>query len=165
MNNLLKTALLSAALSAALGSTAMADTATASLPVSATVQKACRVTANALSFGNYDPTGSTALDASTTISVLCTNGTSYTVGLDAGGGGSATVSARKMTSGSNTLNYALYQNASRTTNWGNTGGTDTPAATTAGSSAQSHTIYGRVAANQNVADGAYSDTVTVTVNY
>lgn len=144
---------------------AIAATTTASMPVSATVQSACIVSANAMSFGSYNPTAGTNLDSSTTVVVTCTSGTAYTVGLSAGGGTGATVSARKMTNASNTLNYALYQDSGRTINWGNTPGTDTPGSATATSSAATLTVYGRVASGQNVPAATYTDTITVTVNY
>jgi spore coat protein U-like protein len=70
-----------------------------------------------------------------------------------------------MTGGASTLDYALYQETGRTTNWGNTPGTDTPAATIAPVLATTLTVYGRVASGQNVAAGAYTDTVTATVTY
>jgi spore coat protein U-like protein len=142
-----------------------AATATTTFPVTATVLKACVVSANPLSFGSYDPTATTPLDATTTLSVLCTVGSSFTVGLNAGTGTGSTVAARKMTNGANTLGYALYQEAARANNWGNTPGTDTPPATTAPVLATSLTVYGRIPAGQNVAAGGYTDTVTVTVNY
>lgn len=142
-----------------------AATATDTMTVSATVQSACVVAANPLAFGNYNPTSGSNTDATTTLSVTCTSGTSYTVGLSAGTGSGATVSARKMTGGGNTLNYALYQDSARSTNWGNTPGTDTPASATAGASAATLTVYGRITAGQNVPAGTYTDSVTVTVNY
>lgn len=144
---------------------AHAATATDTMAVSATVQSACIVSANALAFGSYNPTSGTNLDATTTLSVTCTSGTSYTVGLSTGNGSGATVANRKLTNGANSLSYALYQDASRTTNWGNTAGTDTPASAVAGSSATSLTVYGRVASGQNVPAGTYTDSVTITVNY
>ena len=151
---------------AAIASTgAQAATTTTTFPVTATVLKACAVNANPLAFGTYDPTAATPLDATTTLSVLCTVGTSFTVGLNAGTATGATVTSRKMTNGANTLNYALFQEAARTSNWGNTPGTDTPPATTAPVLPTTLTVYGRVAAAQNVPAGAYTDTVTVTVNY
>lgn len=142
-----------------------AATTTTTFPVTATVLKACAVNANPLAFGTYDPTAATALDATSTLSVLCTVGTSFTVGLNAGTSTGATVTARKMTSGANTLAYALFQEAARTNNWGNTPGTDTPPAVTAPVLPSTLTVYGRVAPGQNVPAGAYTDTVTVTVNY
>jgi len=154
------------AMAAGLGaSNARAATTTTTFPVTATVLKACAVNANPLAFGTYDPTAATPLDATTTLSVLCTVGTSFTVGLNAGTATGATVTSRKMTSGANTLNYALFQEAARTNNWGNTPGTDTPPAITAPVLASTLTVYGRIAAGQNVPAGAYTDTVTVTVNY
>lgn len=145
--------------------TGLAATATDTMTVSATVQSACIVSASALSFGSYNPTAATNTDATTTLSITCTSGTSYTVGLSAGNGSGATVSSRKMTNGSNTLDYSLFQDASRSTNWGNTPGTDTPASATAGASAASLTVYGRIVAGRNVPAGTYTDSVTVTVNY
>lgn len=141
------------------------QTATTTFPVTATVQNACAVTAAPLAFGIYNPTSATALDASTTLSVLCTVGSSFTVGLNAGTGTGSTVTTRRMTNGANTLSYALYREAARTNNWGNTPGTDTPPSTTAGVLATTLNVYGRVPAGQNVPAGAYADTITVTVNY
>ncbi|MGH6617112.1 Csu type fimbrial protein [Sphingomonas sp.] len=144
---------------------AQAATTTTTFPVTATVLKACVVSANPLPFGNYDPTATTPVDATTTLSVLCTVGTSFTVGLNAGTASGATVTTRRMTNGANTLSYALYQEAARTNNWGNTPGTDTPLATTAPILPTTLTVYGRLPASQNVPAGSYTDTITVTVNY
>lgn len=144
---------------------AQAETTTTTFPVTATVLKACVVTANPLAFGNYDPTATSPLDGSTTLSVFCTVGSSFTVGLNTGTASGATVTTRRMTSGANTLGYTLYQEAARTNNWGNTPGTDTPLATTAPVLPSTLTVYGRVPANQNVPAASYTDTITVTVNY
>ena len=144
---------------------AQAATATDTMAVSATVTTACVLTASPLAFGNYNPTSTSATDAATTINVTCTNGTSYTVGLSAGTTSGSTVTARKMTRNGTNLNYAIYQDSGRTTNWGNTSGTDTPASAVAGASATTLNVYGRIAAGQNVAAGSYTDSVTVTVNY
>ena len=143
----------------------LAATATTTFPVTATVQNVCSVTASGLAFGSYDPTSNTDLDASTTLSVLCTTGTSFTVGLNAGNAPSATVSSRAMVNGGNQLSYALYTDSGRTSNWGNTPGSDTPAAQVAGTSATVMTVFGRVAKRQNVPTGSYADTITVTANY
>lgn len=149
----------------ALTSQGQAATTTTTFPVTATVLTACAVTATPLIFGNYDPTSAIALDATTTLSVLCTVGTSFTVGLNAGSASGATVTTRRMVNGANLLNYALYREAARTNNWGNTPGTDTPGPVTATVLPNALTVYGRIPPGQNVAPGAYADTVTVTVNY
>ncbi|KXU31044.1 spore coat protein [Sphingobium sp. 22B] len=149
----------------ALPDAAQAAQTTTTFPVTATVLTACAVTANPLSFGNYDPTSATPLDATTTLSVLCTVGTSFTVGLNAGTSSGATVTSRKMVNGANLLNYGLFRETTRTNNWGNTPGTDTPPATTAPVLPSTLTVYGRIPPSQNVPAGGYADTVTVTVNY
>jgi len=143
----------------------LAATASDTMGVSTTVQSACVVDANDLAFGSYNPTSATPTDATASINVTCTSGTSFTVGLNAGVGTGATVSARKMTSGANHLGYTLYRDASRTQNWGETAGVDTPSAIVASSSASVLTVYGRISAQQNVPAASYSDTVTVTVTY
>lgn len=139
--------------------------ATTTMGISATVLSACSINANNLAFGNYNPTSATPTDATSTIDVICTTGTSYTVALNAGTTSGTTVSTRKMASGANRLDYALYSDSARSTNWGNTPGTDTPAATVAGVIPSTFTVYGRVAAQQNVPAGSYTDTVTITVTY
>jgi len=143
---------------------AIAATATGTFAVTATVVKACSISATALAFGNYDPTTAAPDDATSTISVNCTNGTQYNVGLNAGTGPSATVTSRKMTDGFVALNYAIYRDSARATNWGNTVGTDTVSATATATPA-SLTVYGRIPAGQNVNAGNFADTITATITY
>jgi spore coat protein U-like protein len=136
-------------------------TVTTTFGVSATVQSTCLISATALAFGTY--TG--AVDnATSTVSVTCTNTTPYNVALNPGTATGATVTTRKMTSGSNTLNYSLFSNSGMTTNWGQTVGTDTVTGTGNGS-AQTLTVYGQVPASQYVTPGAYADTITASVIY
>ncbi len=139
-----------------------AATATSNFTVSATVQATCLISAGNLSFGTY--TGS-QVDASSTISVTCTNTTPYDVGLSAGTTTGATTSTRKMAgTGGATLNYALYTDSGHLSNWGNIVDTDAVEGTGNGS-AQSLTVYGRLPAAQYVTPGAYSDTITATITY
>lgn len=141
---------------------ARAATATTTFAVTATVQATCTVTATNLAFGTY--TG-VVDDASSTVSVTCTDTTPYNVGLNAGTATGATVTTRKMTGPSTSLlSYGLYQDSAYTKNWGQTVGTDTVAGTGTGA-AQDLTVYGQVPAGQYVTPGAYSDTITVTVSY
>lgn len=137
-------------------------TVTTTFAVSATVQATCVISATALSFGTY--TG--AVDnATSTVSVTCTNTTTYNVSLNPGTASGASVTTRKMTGPSSALlNYTLYSNSSRTTNWGQTIGTDTVAGTGNGV-AQALTVYGTIPASQYVTPGSYADTITATVTY
>jgi spore coat protein U-like protein len=139
-----------------------AATVTSSFTVSATVASTCLVSATSLGFGSY--TGLVA-PASSTVSVTCTNTTPYNVGLSAGLGTGATVTARKMTGpASALLAYGLFQDAGHTVGWGGTAGTDTVAGTGNGAT-QPITVYGQIPTAQYVAPGAYADTITVTVTY
>jgi spore coat protein U-like protein len=138
-----------------------ASTATTTFTVSASVISSCSISASNMAFGNYSLA---QLDATSTVTVTCTSGAVVKIGLNAGTGSGATVSARKMASGSNTLSYGLYSDSSRSVNWGNTPGTDTVNTTGTGS-AQAFTVYGRVPANQTSPIGTYSDTVTATVTF
>lgn len=141
---------------------ASAATATTTFQVTATVQATCLINANPLAFGTY--TGTQA-DATSTLSVTCTNTTPYNVGLDAGTATGATVTTRRMTGPSAALlNYALFSDSARTVTWGNTVGTNTVTGTGNGN-AQTLTVYGRVAAGQFVAPGAYADTITATITF
>lgn len=166
MRNFLKIPAAGMVLAAAISAgSANAATATTTFPVNATVLKACVVSAAPLAFGNYDPTSGAGVNGSTTLSVLCTRGTSFTAGLNAGGASGATVTTRQMSNGANALSYGLYQDTARAVNWGNTPGTDTPAASTAGVGPTVMNVYGAIPASQNVPLGVYSDTITVTVTY
>jgi len=135
------------------------------MSVSTTVQSSCLVSATAMSFGSYDPVSTTPTDATSSITVTCTTGTSFVVGLNAGTASGATVAARQLSNASQKLNYGLFSDASRTSNWGNTPGVDALAPITATATANVLTVYGRVAAQQNVPAGAYADTVTITITY
>lgn len=137
------------------------SSATTSFTITVTVVNTCTIGASALSFGNYS---GALVNAQSTITVNCTNRALYYVGLNAGVSTGATVTTRKMVSGTNTLGYALFSNSARTTNWGNTVGTDTVVGTGIGS-AQALTVYGQIPGGQYPRPGSYLDTVTATITY
>jgi spore coat protein U-like protein len=125
----------------------------------------CTAYASSVVFGNY--TGS-LIDVTATITVTCdTAGTAFQIGLNAGNGPGATITNRMMfggTGGSNTLGYQLFNNASRTINWGNSSGTGWVTGTaTAANTAMPYTIYARMPANENSPLGSYTDTITASI--
>jgi spore coat protein U-like protein len=155
-----------------MGGTAVAGTASSNLPVSAIVSANCTIDASGgVAFGTYDPivtNQSTALTASGTISTTCTNGASATItlgqGANADTGSTDTAPLRRMLAGtSDYLSYQLYSDSGYSTVWGNTAGTGM--AVTGTGSAVSTTVYGSVAAGQNVKTGNYADTVAATVTF
>lgn len=154
---------------ATLSGTATAGTATSNLPVSAIVSANCTIDASGgVAFGAYDPVvtnASTALTHTGTISTTCTNGSSATItlgqGANADTGSTAAVPLRRMVSGTNYLSYQLYSDSSDTTVFdGSTG-----VGVTGTGAAVSTSVYGSVAAGQNVPAGSYSDTVVATVAF
>jgi spore coat protein U-like protein len=146
-----------------------AATATGNFQVSATVVSACSVSAATLNFGTaIDPTTvAVPLDASTTMTVLCTATTPFSVALNAGAnaGGASNFSARTIKNGTHTLGYQLYLDAPRATVWGDGTASSSQLPGTGTGSNQTLTIYGRLPALTGAVPGAYTDTVTVTITY
>ncbi|MFX7139997.1 spore coat protein U domain-containing protein, partial [Acinetobacter baumannii] len=89
----------------------------------------------------------------------------YNVGLDAGTAAGSTITNRLLAGpAASTVAYQLYRDAARTQIWGNTPGTDTVAGTGNGA-AQTLTVYGRVRPQSTPAAGAYTSTITATINF
>jgi spore coat protein U-like protein len=147
--------------------TAAAATATANLGVTATVTNNCTISTVALAFGSYDPVvanASTNLDGTGTVVVACTKGATATIGL--GNGGNFSGGARRMADGSsNFLSYELYHEAGHTTVWTTTGGGLLSTGAAPSKTARNFTVFGRVASDQDIPAGSYSDTVVATVNF
>lgn len=143
---------------------AHAQSATADMNVQITIEEGCDVATTPptdLDFGTATLLTEN-IDQTSTITVTCTEAAPYDIGLD--GGGSGDVAARVMTGAGGDVGYQLYQEAARTTVWGETVGTDTVAATGTGV-AQTHTVYGRVPPQPTPPAGTYTDVVAVTVTW
>lgn len=142
------------------------STAQTTFDVRITILSACTIglpPATSMDFG-LQSSSATNVDSTSTISVICTPGTPYNVGLNAGqnaGGGGIT--SRAMINGTNLVGYQLYSNPGRTTVWGNTIGTNTVAGVGNGF-IQPLTVYGRVP-SANSPTGLYLDLVTATITY
>jgi spore coat protein U-like protein len=136
-----------------------------SFEVTATMLASCEVSASDLAFGNYDPVTASHLDADTSLSVTCTNGTPYHVGLSLGDGAGASMAERRMTKSGDTetLSYVLYQDDQRSVLWGTTGA-DRLSGTGDGTP-NTIDVYGRVPMQQSAPAGTYDDTIVVTVSW
>lgn len=156
-----------AAAAAALFATpALAGTQSSNLGVSATVAANCTISTTALDFGSIDTLSATAVLGTGGVEIACTNGSSWTATADVGGGSGATFATRRMTSGTDTLNYSLFTDSARTIVWGDGSSSTGVIASTGTGAAQNITIYGRIPGSQTgVPAGDYSDTVAVTVTY
>ena len=152
----------------------MAQTSTSALGVSATVNNACSIGAASMDFGNLTASlsGGNArvapvnVDTTTTVSVICTLGAAAKIGGNSGLNNVAAVRRKK--AGTELLVYDLYAVAARTTVLDEVvAAAGTIAYTGTGATGDTVTIYGRILAANilNVKQGAYADTVTLSIFY
>ena len=144
--------------------------ATATFQVLITVAKACSVVAGAgskIDFGTVD-SSATGLSGTSNISVTCSKTTPYNIGLLPSNNNTTGAGVMSPASGSDTVAYQL-RSAAGTSGavWGSTAtsvAVGNGVAGTGTGAAQTIPVYATVA-SANVTPGAYSDTVTVQVNY
>ena len=151
---------------------AAAGSVTTTMPVTATVEASCTVSATGVSFGSYS---GTSVSANGSVTVTCPGGIAYKTSLNAGQHftGSASGARAMGSDAGNALTYFLYQDAAHATQWGDNDVANTypPGASLAGAGtgvAQTLTVFGAVPASTGSLTppaGSYSDTVTVTVTF
>jgi spore coat protein U-like protein len=135
----------------------------------------CSVSATGPAFGIYNPLQTTPTYANGVVTANCTwlsNPTPVTVTIVSSySTGAGTFALRKMVSGTSALNYNLfYDDAYSQIRGDGTGGSQQGGGTIVVSRASptgstSSVIYGRIPARQDVASGAYNDTIIVTISY
>jgi len=146
---------------AVLPSVAYAGTSTNTFKVQTTVTASCKITPNDINLGTYDPTAGTTVQGNGVVSVVCTKGTTPVLSF-AGANASGQTQYMIGSSTSTKLAYNLYSDSSYSTNLV---GANTTLGTSDGSTAQTMTVYAKVAASQNVPADSYVDTVTVTASF
>jgi spore coat protein U-like protein len=137
----------------------------------------CTVTAVGVNFGIYDPYITTPEDSVGEITVTCTHVSGpatevrYTVTLSTGSSGS--YAPRRLRAGTYLLGYNLWSDSGRSSIWGN-GSAGTVIVSGAlrvgpgvGNRVRSavHSIYGRIPALQDAAEGDYVDSIVATLTY
>jgi len=137
--------------------------------------QSCTITTTPVAFGVYDPQAASALDGTGSVRLDCTNYGTVNVALD--DGNATSYATRRMSNGTDLLLYQLYTDTARSIVWGDgaTAATDTVncfigissdgCVSTLFSLRATRTIYGRIAALQNVGIGNYSDTVRLTITF
>ncbi len=126
---------------------------------SAWAAASCYLVISTVAFGTYTAASPTPLDAVGGINAVCTE-LHGSFQILTGPGLSGDENARTMVNGAERLSYQLYSNASRTTTW------KSPHTHPIDSEPEKtivHTLYGRIFANQDVAPGAYTDTISITI--
>ena len=160
---------------AVLGAAAFAAFLAFSAPAQAALS--CTFTISAMNFGTVDLTANSTFDTTATFSANCSGGTANAnvricPNINNGtGGASGSGTIRTALSGSNQLQYNLYQNSSRTTIWGSylwswpsvTPPTINITLNSSGAGSTTATIYGRVFASQTgLPPGTYTSTFSGT---
>ena len=133
-----------------------------SFQIVADVAAFCEVSTTDLDFGTVGVLTS-AVDASGSIRVRCTKGTTYRVRLNGGQAHAASPDQRRMRNGPHTVRYGIYRDSARTLGWGDQPGNSVSGTGTG--NAQIYTTYGRVFAQPTPPAGTYTDTIVVTVDY
>lgn len=157
---------------------AMAESVTGSHKATATLSSACQISAQNLSFGQYNPASGDSF-ASSNLTFICTKGTNATIGIAANNkvqitnkyvyAESGLTYARYMANGGNSLYYNLFQDSGFTkvfggSNWFIFTGNARPTFVATGIS-QTVPIYAALSGGQYVVPGVYSENLSVSITY
>jgi spore coat protein U domain-containing protein, fimbrial subunit CupE1/2/3/6 len=137
----------------------------------------CSVSAVGVAFGTYDTLASVPNDSTGSVTVICTylsggaGQVTYNAKLSTGSSG--TYASRRLRAGAMSLNYNLFTDTARSVVWGDgLAGTSVASGSFTvgpgvgnGSRQDVRPVYGRIPARQDVLDGAYSDTIIVTLEF
>lgn len=138
---------------------ALADSNSASFDVTVQVLASCSISSSNMTFSSITTGTTSNSDAASSLTVNCSSGTPYTIALDNGTNYSA---GRRLASGASYINYVLYSDSGRSTQWNST----TTKSGTGNGSNQELTVFGRIPSGQSVTNtGIYADTVIATVTY
>ncbi len=138
---------------------AIAQSKTANFDVSVQVMSTCAISASNMTFSSITTGTSSNTDATSSLTVNCSQGTPYTISL---GNGANYSNIRRMAWGSGHVEYALYQDSSRSQEWINQ---NTKSGTGSGAD-QTINVFGRISSGQNITNtGSYGDTVIATISY
>ncbi|MBU3724138.1 MAG: spore coat protein U domain-containing protein [Burkholderiaceae bacterium] len=136
-----------------------AASGSANFDVSIQVNATCAISASNMSFGSITTGTTSNTDATSSLTVNCSNGTPYAISLSNGANFS---NVRRMAWGASYIEYSLFQDNSRATEWS----TSKAKSGVGNGSDQTLTVYGRIPSGQNVTNtGNYGDTVIATVSY
>jgi spore coat protein U-like protein len=138
---------------------AFAESKTANFDVKVQVLSTCSISASNMTFSSITTGTTSNTDATSSLTVNCSQGTPYTVSLDGGKNYSA---GRRLASGASYINYYFYSDAGRSSEWDSAA----PQSGTGSGSDQNVTVYGRIPSGQSIGyTGSYADTVIATITY
>jgi len=141
---------------------AMAQTATADLTVTLNIAGSCTVAAQTVAFDEQTSLTLTQESIPTTITVNCSQGLPYELGLGMGQANQGT--QRRMAAGGHFVNYGIYTDNTYTTSLTAVGGTNSITSNGTGAD-QTHAIYARLPAQAATGYGSYSDKPVMTIQW
>jgi spore coat protein U-like protein len=176
-NSTLKTLVVASALAIGLGASAasLAGSASSSFAANLTVNQSCSVSGTNLAFGNLGiitPTsGFTSAPAQSNLTLDCTAAMPVTISLTDGGHSIGTGGTGIMNGpGGAQIFFRIFQDSAHTTPWGSSASSAALTVTSTAGTIQVP-VYGVVNGSDQLvsgvpaAPGAYTDTVTATLNY
>lgn len=139
--------------------------AAGALAAVATAEAACTISTTPVSFGTYNVFAASPDDATGQITYRCTAPRPPLVRIQLDKGGAPAFNPRQMRRSSETLNYNLYLDSTRSTIWGDgTGGTQDYTRNNPPPNQNINVnVFGRIPAGQDVSAGSYSATVVATI--
>lgn len=141
-----------------------AVTSTANLDVKITITNECTVAqATPVDFSSHGVLN-TQFPATGGLSVTCTSGAPFSIGMGPGTGPSATIVTRQMTNGGNVVAYQLFRDTGHTLTWGDLASGNVFTGTGTGS-AVPVPVYGLTLVQTTPPAGNYADSVVVTISY
>jgi spore coat protein U-like protein len=123
----------------------------------------CTVTTQPLSFGSYNVDALSPLTTSSKIEIRCASRITITLGIDGGNFAPSGTSSRQMRhiTGSDSLTYNVFQDASMTSVWGD--GLRNAGRSFTVNGALSAFAYAMIPAGQDVRFGEYRDALSIVV--
>jgi spore coat protein U-like protein len=123
------------------------------------VLSTCSISASNMTFSSITTGTTSNTDATSSLTVNCSQGTPYTVSLGTGANYS---DVRRMAWGGSYVEYALYQDSARSQEWID----QITKADTGTGADQTLTVFGRIPSGQSISKtGNYGDTVIATITY
>ena len=127
----------------------------------------CTISVTGVNFGSYNVFSGSPVQSTGGLTFRCGSGVDTNpVRISLSAGQSSTYYSRALSRSGESLEYNLYRDAARTEIWGDgsNGTFDVPVAPEKNAWVPV-TIYAEIPPSQDVAAGAYTDTVTATINF
>jgi spore coat protein U-like protein len=146
------------------GSPASARQTTNTTPVKLTVRSGCSLQTRPLMFVTSNGLIDLDIDATSTMTVICSPNTTYEIDIDDGLHAQGNNKRRMATAAGSLLPYNVYLDSARKNVWGK-GSTKVMTGNSGNGAPINVPIYGRVPSAIIIPNGAYKDTLVVTINF